>query len=340
MYQKDDLRKWTDIYWSETGEHAKNYYLGPLEGFDSHKRPPRPLLYLEMECAKANGYLPKRDDRPITLAFLVGDSFEPLLQSICAYKPARLVPVVNAYYGDREPQQRKKGWKQWRDLRELINRLTVEFKPPSALLEPGQLKTVCFQEDGTDAPIAVFNFLRQELQEDLADSKRRVVVDITGAKKTMVVGAFLFAAYTNADIAYVDFDAYDPERGKPYGFTCRFITVDNPLNHFALQEWERIAQLYEQHDFSGALALLPTELPVSLGEWNKQLDQLRQFLEVCAFWENGQLHQGNSTQGSLPGHLRQLVPSSIALLGDYWPSPDKGYESWVAKEFLLDPHAW
>jgi len=104
------------MYWSKKGEQAWTYYLGPVDIFPPIESPPKPLLYIEMECAASQpGRLPEVDeDRLSTLVILVGESFEPLLQTIWAYLPQRLVPVVNEFYGDKDPhsRQHKKGQRE------------------------------------------------------------------------------------------------------------------------------------------------------------------------------------------------------------------------------------
>ena len=61
-----------------------------------------------------------------------------------------------------------------------------------------------------DRPDAVFQGLCEHVLPDRQAGKR-VIVDVTGAKKSMVAGAFLFAAYADMPISYVDFDEYDEE---------------------------------------------------------------------------------------------------------------------------------
>ena len=102
-YSEEELARWTHSLWDRADEEERwRYYLGrpdvkgqpqPVGGL------PKPLLHIEMECAEKRGCLPKRiEGEEVTLAFLVGDRFEPLLQAIWACRPDRLVPVLNEYY--------------------------------------------------------------------------------------------------------------------------------------------------------------------------------------------------------------------------------------------------
>ena len=83
-----------------------------------------------------------------------------------------------------------------------------------------------------------------------------VVIDITGGKKSMVAGAFMYAAYAGSRISDVDFEEYDPEERRPYGFGCKIGELTNPYEKFALHEWERVRVLYERYQFRDAQMLL------------------------------------------------------------------------------------
>ena len=333
-YKLDELKLWAETYWKKEGEHAKDYYLEAIPGFAQDGRPSKSLLEVELECAAyRKDCLPAPDDRLVTLVILVGTSFEPLLQTIWIYKPTRLVPVVNEFYGDREGPDRIAGNKHWENnLYKWIARL---LKKRAEQLQ-GVPKTVTPQEDN---PTAVFNFLRDELKDDLIDAEHRVVIDITGAKKTMVAGAFLLAAYTNAEITYVDFDSYDEKGRRPYGFSCRLINVRNPFQEWALRDWERAAQLYTQYDFGGALSVLPQAFGGGTKTWEEELQALRLFLTICSRWENGQLWQAKQYVQQLLPELKQHVPLAVEGLYEFWPKPTALPESWISKGFLLEPRA-
>jgi hypothetical protein len=78
------------------------------------------------------------------------------------------------------------------------------------------------------------------------------VIDITGGKKSMVAGTFLYAAYAGIPISYVDFDKYHPEKRRPYGYSCRIGEITDPYQNFALREWERVRDLYTDYKFREA----------------------------------------------------------------------------------------
>ncbi|MCI0398164.1 MAG: hypothetical protein L0322_24985, partial [Chloroflexi bacterium] len=165
-----------------------------------------------------------------------------------------------------------------------------------------------------------FTFLRERLRQDLPNKK--VIIDITGAKKTMVVGAFMLAAYSQAEMYYIDTECY--EKGRPYGFSCRFRPVANPLKELSLDIWQQIEERYKRCDFAGALSLLTSEFvksqPMDLGDFQR-------FLELCNCWENGRLRRARELSGGLPEIFHELVPNSVMELGDLWPDDQGHYGS-------------
>lgn len=135
------------------------------------------------------------------LALLVGHSFEPLLQAISVFEPDRVLLLLNAMYGDERGQERgqrlrqfiedkENGLARWLGRSPTIELCAIDSRPRSATQPEAVFRALC----------------HYVLPHQRAG--RNVVVDITGGKKSMDAGAFLFAAYAGIDIAYVDFDDY------------------------------------------------------------------------------------------------------------------------------------
>ncbi|MCS6841317.1 MAG: hypothetical protein NZ701_11100, partial [Roseiflexus sp.] len=186
-----------------------------------------------------------------TLALTVGESFEPLLQAVCVLQPQRVVLILNTFYGDTP------GIDHGKHLEQLMIKLSQSSLPSN--FRP-QLSVNNFDliELPKDTPTYVFRALRDALQKPKAQPPAGFtdVVDITGAKKSMVVGAFLYAAHSDLPITYVDFDEYDTQWGKPYGYTCRIGRIANPYEAFHLRDWEQVRRLYESYSFRNARVLL------------------------------------------------------------------------------------
>ena len=239
-----------------------------------------------------------------TLVILVGETFEPLIQTIVAYQPSRLVAVLNSYYRDKDENSanHRSGEEQWQDLEQWLDLLNIRPKR----------KPICINEDEGD----LGEQLSGILQDDLRDGKR-IVIDITGAKKTMVAGAFAVAAYRKTDISYVDFDQYNPDTGKPYGFSCRIRFVKNPFVDWKWREWERVGQLYEGGLYGAALLSVPA---LSLSTWDKQIEELKQFLQICAEWDKGNyVHAYQLTKELTNEPLKAHLPLAITKLTEpYW----------------------
>lgn len=323
-YAEDKLERWTKQYWQRPAAERWDYYLGPVSGGIGN--PPKPLLYIEMECAERAG-------RPVcgistTLALLVGTSFEPLLQAVYAYHPDRLVPIVNHFYGDRQvdSQYHRSGQRQWDDLRRLIERLQF-----NGLSMPSNVQTV------SDTPGDVFNYLRVHLQNDLIEPDRLVVIDITGAKKTMVAGAYLFAAYyVRPHISYVDFDRWEEGEGKPYGYTCRISDqINNPMREWALREWDRVEEQYSNYNFAAALTAIPL---IEASAYNKAVSYLQVYMEVCDAWSTGNLHAAKAQMENLPDELKKVVPLAVKEVGSLWPDLTQ-LDKRLSIQFLLNPRA-
>ncbi len=167
--------------------------------------------------------------------------------------------------------------------------------------------------------------MQKQLRDDLLNPGCRVVVDITGAKKTMVAGAFMLAAYSDARICYVDTEKRhekdDTFCGRPYGFACRFRDVTNPVKELSLQNWDKLGELYDQYNFANALNLLPDAANESDAEFPEVTD-LRHFLQMCRYWEVGRLPLAWEEAQKLPEQLQPYVPLAVKELHACWPQPE------------------
>jgi len=337
-YDNKKGRKW-QIYLGNKrpkGDEPEIYPEVGIEGLD------RPLLHYEIACAQqrplSDQAWPKIDEdkqkKKVTLAILVGTSFEPLLMAIWAYKPHRLIPLLNTYYGDRNPNGKHiTPLEHWDNLKDKIERLPQEALKNNLNLPASIANFVV--EDKADH---VFDRLHELLKNDLADSQCEVIIDITGAKKTMVAGAYLFAAYTEAKISYVDYDKFEEGIGRPYGYTCRIAKVANPMRDLALKQWQSIAEAYEEYNFGLALNLLdqiPNELKAVLKE---KYGQLAQYLEICRQWESGDLHIAGKLAKKLltEEQVDIQLPATINELAQFWPDlNDPG--QWLSLDVLTKP---
>lgn len=306
-----NLRRVTRDYWEEN-RGSINSLLDCYIARKNRLLGNRSLLEAELEYFHQEGRLKKLQPCR-TLILLVGLSPEPLLQSICVFRPQEIALIFNKEYINE----------QWDEYAGHIYEALEKLKQNGLI----DCSTTIVGEKGSknpgyvteDKPEVVFQTLRKVVNDLPSENKRRdVVIDITGGKKSMVAGAFLFAAYAGLRISYVDFEEYDPEHRRPYGFSCRVGELNNPYARFALQAWERLRTLYEQYQFREAQALLQ-EINEAMGkvlsEIQEPIAKLRQYLDYYEKWESGDWRGAKKLAASLQPFKQ---PTAVDKLGDQW----------------------
>lgn len=325
------LKKLTEAFWAEckvAERHGRSsaevdrawekwYLCGPLE---HEGKTYKPLLAMEIECAKQDGRLSINEPpEPLTLVILVGLTFEPLLQSIAVHKPQMLIPILNHVYGE-DPDDEDKHWTwktHWESLAEYVDLLAPELEIDEPTAGVG------------DSAEEVFTFLTNcdTLRQALTNPDMRVVIDITGAKKTMVAGAFLLGMQSKAEIWYIDTGKY--KRTRPYGYSCIFRRVDQPIHDLKMEAWQRVRQAYEQYDFLWAKMLIPDDY----------IGELSTLFEMLHHWENGHLREASTYfhQISNP-QIVDLAPSSIIELAKFWPKTHSTHAQLDKRFFINTAH--
>lgn len=317
------------------------------------------LLGQELQEAGKDPTRLRGPEKPVhTLALTVGESFEPLLQVVCVLQPQRVVLLLNEFYGDTP------GSDHGEDLKQFMLKLAQEDQLPET--RRPKLKACDFDlvNLATDTPTQVFRALRKAMQERQAEPPEghTNAVDITGAKKSMVVGAFLYAAHSGLPITYVDFDEYDTQWGKPYGYTCRIGEIANPYEAFRLRDWEQVRRLYASYSFRNARALLgkpsETDKPGTgiMAAMSQMIDgstggplfdpgdtqktkRLAAILEMYDAWENGDYASADSLKnGFNPPLPSDVVPWCVSELGGVWPTVAGIPDAQCAADALLQAH--
>lgn len=326
---KTSIKERTEEYWEYRREHQDDHdcYVDELLG--------RELIFArDHPLEDGTPRLRRLDTCVDTLALTVGESFEPLLQVMCVLHPKRVVLILNNFYGDTP------GIVHGKTLKGLMKRLSHVSDLPGEMRPTLSDNDFDLVELEADTPTQVFRALRDTMQKLGAQSSESHAnaVDITGAKKSMVVGAFLYAAHSGLPITYVDFDEYDSTWGKPRGYTCTIGQIRNPYEAFRLREWERVRQLYSRYNFRDAVELIVgipghpetgiRELMSRNLEGNQarlklydpgdlaKVDQLLDLLNIYEAWDSGDFQSAIHLADKLP---EQVVPSSVTTLGDSWP---------------------
>ena len=327
MIDCDDLRKDTEKYWKKYQNNATNEEQVLRDDYISD------LLPHEMVCIE------RPSEKQIAsckkLVFLVGHSVEPLLQSVCAYCPKEILLVINERYGAKTT-----GRMQADMVEDLIDELHKKACP-----DVGKPSVACCLAQG-DHPAAIYQTLQMELKQT-----KKVILDITGAKKSMVAGAFLFAALAHIPISYVDFpdDAYSPRNRRPYGYKAQIRLLSNPFTDFALQEWERVRSWYRNYKFRDARRLLAGELDNGkhlagdgtiletmrnyIPGSEKAILQLAEALYCYELWDAGDYNAAKKVAEKITGFQ---PPAAVSGLGDKWYVAEVGKFIGGFPNFYLD----
>lgn len=322
---KTTLKERTQQYWDKR------------PGYDCYIKE---LLGRELQHAKSQKDGAERlrgVGKPVhTLALTVGESFEPLLQVVCVLQPKRVVLILNSFYGDTP------GSDHGDDLKMSMLKLSHAADLPEEMRPGLQACDFDLVELANDTPSQVFRSLRKAMQDTKANPPEGSTnaVDITGAKKSMVVGAFLYAAHSGLPITYVDFDNYDTQRGKPYGYMCRIGEIANPYEAFRLRDWEQVRRLYNSYNFRNARALLGKARDGDspgvgiMGAMSSTLDEdtegrslyeevdvekvarLARAIEMYEAWDSGDFSKATEFAAEIP---ESVTPSVVTILGANWP---------------------
>jgi len=169
-------------------------------------------------------------------------------------------------------------------------------------------------------PSSVFKTLCDELLP--ADKDRgRVVVDITGGKKSMVGNAFGFAAYAHRPISYVDIlDHKELEDGRlrPLGYMCRIESIADPYEILMLREWEQVQEAYRKYQFREALRLVGgIRSKRRFTQVQQQaITKLADVLEFYRLWDEGSYGKAWEMVNENPANLADLsIPLMVKRFG-------------------------
>ena len=272
--------------------------------------------YIEELLPKEMDYL-RQGDRLKTLEAeilvqLVGFSWEPLLISVCAYKPQKLILILNEFYNNQEGDARGDEYKEYID----------KLKEQNLIATIPEILPKTF-EPINDTPESVFKFLKKHALPFINKGKK-VVIDITGAKKSMVSGAYLFASYTNCPVSYLDFDMYDEKYGRPYGYTCKINELNNPMELFKLREWSRVEELYRKYAFRSAIETINEIREGAKSfiepEENEAIELLIKCLEFYETWDSGDYKKALSQYKKVKNQIDIPCPTAVNELGEIWYS--------------------
>ena len=330
---KEELRTDETSYWKMLDQKTDQIgdYLRDGENLVSKYYIGERLIDRQLNYARAKGNL--CDCESEHLALLVGHSVEPLLQSVVVFKPKIVCWILSEDYGDSV-----NGEEMYEYLRGLIARLGIEESNIFAKYVNEDAANT--KSNNKEVNTQVFDRLLQYYYEvvlknhceklnrsDEHGVRHQFVIDITGGKKSMVAGAFLFGAYTLSPLSYVDFDsnAYDKGRGRPYGYGCNIGLVENTYETLQLGQWPRIAELYEKSSYKTCLALVEkihdNALFTLSNEHLHPVEKFKLLLDYYERWDNNNYAGANELrkQNAFLRENKNSFPWAVAHLGTFWP---------------------
>ena len=248
--------------------------------------------------------------QPDLLLAIVGYSPEPLLMALAFHAPMKIALLVGEGLSDEYLRSLRKLWGTYcGDLG------AAEFDDPSVL-----------KKRVGDSPAEVFEAVR-EIAEDQAG--RRMILDVTCAKKSMIAGAFVAAGFLDIETSYVDFDSYDPVLRRPDPGSCRPMRLRHPDALFRLKEQGRLEEAFDQRRFSEAHRLaeelvdmtLSPETQLVLGEREarrtaERFERIRDLSAGYSLWRDGFYCDAHEQLRVLKG---VRVPETVAVLARVWP---------------------
>lgn len=102
-------------------------------------------------------------------------------------------------------------------------------------------------------PHTVFTAIKKIVEAKEWNGKK-ICIDITGGKKTMVGGGFLASSILGIDTYYIDFEKY--ENGHPVICTEFLNKLDNPYDIYNIQLLNQAKELFKYYNYQAAFKIL------------------------------------------------------------------------------------
>lgn len=307
---KKRVKNITNKYWSyfnkDQLDESLKYYI-------THNQPKleeKSLLEVELDFIKERSDSYRECN---VLVLMVGYSIEPLLQSIAFYQPNKIILLLN---------EDGYGAEAWHIFSTHIIEAIQHLKDKNIIKQQPEIPC----DPSTDKqghpiksdPALIF----QKLVELLLD-EHGVVIDVTGGKKSMVTGAFMYGVYAGVRISYVDFLKYDTKSRRPYGYTCQIGELANPPQDLSLWEWDRVRYFYTTYSFSEAKKLLQDSISKNMGEYLpssiSSVETLCKVLDYYEKWDHGDFKSAYDMVPLLKEEIGEFTqPSAVEYLGKRW----------------------
>ena len=249
-YEREDARSS-----SATNDEIIKQYLNPIlptywEVFHTHNI-----------SRRMTGALPCRENDYNHLPyynvgiFLVGFSSLPITLSLAEIQPREQIYFL--YSKDTKDTLYEIG--------DRIDTMLNNSNPQLVNLVTGtilnHLGSAALEIDNPSDPVATFKRIKEIINKV---GNKRIALDLTGGKKTMIGGGFTAGAILNfansirssaCDMFYIDSLEYDPGRGSPKTGTEFLSLLENPYDVYNVQAVQEAKKLFEQHNYEEAANL-------------------------------------------------------------------------------------
>lgn len=243
----------------------------------------------------------------------VGTSPEPLLFAVAHHAPwsvALLLPKLSD------------------DAKDRLERLWDQAADPLGVPPFEEVRSLPVR----DEPADVFQAIRKLVDgdDDRSLDRSKILIDITGGKKSMTGGAFLAAGFLGIEAAYVDFEHYDEILRRPDPGSVRPGRLQHPEELFRLRDRDRLGVRFDAQRFREAGELAgdleetarsgPIREALGDGEAKRLADEMARVGAVARgyeLWLSG--FYGEAAE-SLAGIDGVPVPPTLRVLAGAWPS--------------------
>ena len=210
-------------------------------------------------CQRENKFLPCRENDVNLLPcyhvgiFLVGFSSLPIVLSLAEIQPREEIYFL--YSRETQPT-----------LYEIGDRIKAMLPSSRELIDLVANSVLCTDsaleiEESSD-PVGTFKQIKEVI--DRVDDNKRIALDLTGGKKTMIGGGFIAGSIlavagstwsSACDMFYVDTLEYDQHRRVPKPGTEFLSLLENPYDVYNVQSIHEAKKLFEQHNYEAAAKL-------------------------------------------------------------------------------------
>lgn len=184
--------------------------------------------------------------------FMIGFSDSPILMSLDVIRPGKIIFIYT--------EDSKTTLENMEEYIKLCNNSNIDYLKDvfsNKIKEKGLADVKDFITSGekaikinlgkTASPVDTFKTIKDIISDK---SLKRIAVDITGGKKTMISGAFSSASLReDVDIIYVDNEEYNREQRRPEPGTEFISKLQNPNNIYRYTDMERIKGLFDSHRY-------------------------------------------------------------------------------------------